>query len=125
MIDLCPLLFPGQFCTVHDVLAARVAMPRQNQRVSFSTPVSTENSIEVLNMASILFEVLKLLEERRIGFFIERDRHDGLTITAVLVGKRVEISVTEDETVDVAVFRGNEMVEVGMDAVRKALEEDE
>ena len=76
-------------------------------------------------MASILFEVLKLLEERRIGFFIERDRPDGLTITAMLVGKRVEISVTDDEMVDVAVFRGDEMVEVGMDAVRKALEEDD
>ena len=76
-------------------------------------------------MKSILFEVLRLLEERRIGFFIERDRPDGLTITAMLVGKRVEISVTDDEMVDVAVFRGDEMVEVGMDAVRKALEEDD
>ena len=76
-------------------------------------------------MTSRLFEVLKLLEERRIGFFIERDRADGLTITAVLVGKRVEISVTEDDMVDVAVFRGDESVEVGMGAVLKALEEDE
>jgi hypothetical protein len=79
---------------------------------------------EVLNMMSILFEVLKLLEERRIGFFIERDRPDGLTITAALVGKRVEITVDEDDMVDVAVFGGDESVEVGMDAVRKALEED-
>ena len=64
-------------------------------------------------MISRLFEVLKLLEERRIGFFIERDRADGLTITAVLVGKRVEISVTEDDMVDVAVFRGDESAKSG------------
>ncbi len=75
-------------------------------------------------MTLSLFEVLKLMEERRIGFFIQRDRSDGLTITAALVGKRVEISVTEDEMVDVAVFRGDESVEVGMDAVRSALEDD-
>ncbi len=74
-------------------------------------------------MSSRLFEVLKVLEERKIGFFIERDRPDGLTITAVLVGKRVEITVDEDDMVDVAVFRGDEAVEVGMDAVLKALEE--
>jgi hypothetical protein len=82
-------------------------------------------SEEARDMASTLFEVLKLLEEKRISFFIQRDRSDGLTITAVPVGKRVEISVTEDDTVDVAVFRGDEQVEVGMDAVRKALEESE
>ena len=74
-------------------------------------------------MTSNLVEVLKLLEEKRIGFFIQRNRCDGMTITAALVGKRVEISVTEDDMVDVAVFRGDESVEVGMDAVGKALEE--
>lgn len=75
-------------------------------------------------MTSRLFAVLKLLEERRIRFFIERDRPDGLTITATLVGKRVEVTVDEDDMVDVSVFRGDESVEVGMDAVRKALEDD-
>jgi hypothetical protein len=100
-------------------------MPRQERPASFLTEVSTENNAEVIvTMTSILFEVLKLLEERRIGFFIERERPDGLTITATLVGKRVEITVDEDDMVDVAVFRGDESVEVGMDAVRTALEED-
>lgn len=76
-------------------------------------------------MTSNLFEVLKLLEKRRIGFFIQRDRSDGLTITAGLIGKRVEISVTDDDMVDVTVFRGDELVEVGMVAVLKALEYDD
>ncbi len=75
-------------------------------------------------MSSRVFKVLTLLEERRIGCFIERDRPDGLTITTTLVGKRVEIAVDENDMVDVAVFRGDESVEVGMDTVRKALEED-
>ena len=47
-----------------------------------------------------------------------------MTITAGLIGKRVEISVTDDDIFDVAVFRGDESVEVGMAAVKKALEED-
>src|SRR5574337_500127 len=51
-------------------------------------------------MSSRLFEILKVLEQRKIGFFNERDRSDGLTITAVLVG-----TVDEDDMVDVAVLR--------------------
>ena len=41
-----------------------------------------------------------------------------------MVGKRTEITVDEDDMVDVAVFRGNEDVAVGMDAVVRALEDD-
>ena len=76
-------------------------------------------------MPAKLFEVLKALEDRRIHFYIQRDRDDGLTITATLVGKRVEITVDDRDMVDVAVFRGDESVEVGMDAVLKALKEDD
>ena len=63
-------------------------------------------------MSAKLFEALKALEERRIGFFIQRDRDDGLTITAALVGKRVEITVDDKDMVDVDVFGGDESVEV-------------
>jgi hypothetical protein len=76
-------------------------------------------------MSAKLFEILKALEERRISFYIQRDRDDGLTIAATLVGKRVEITVDDKDMVDVAVFRGDESVEVSMDAVLKALEDDE
>jgi len=76
-------------------------------------------------MMSKVFEVMKLLEARRISFTIRRPGPLDLVITAVLVGKRVEISVNEDDVVDVSVFRGDESVEIGMDAVLKALEEDE
>jgi len=76
-------------------------------------------------MTSKIFEVMKLLETRRISFTIRRPGPLDLVFTAVLVGKRVEISVDENDIVDVCVFRGDEAVEVGMDAVLKALEEDE
>jgi len=76
-------------------------------------------------MASKIFEVMKLLEERRISFSIRRPGPLDLVITAVQVGKRVEIGVDENEIVNVCVFSGDESVEVGMDAVLKAIEEHE
>ena len=76
-------------------------------------------------MTSKIFEVMKALEDRRISFSIRRPGPLDLVLTAVRVGKRVEISVDENDIVNVCVFRGDESVEVGMDAVFKALEEDE
>jgi hypothetical protein len=66
---------------------------------------------------------MKLLEARHISFFIERPGPLDLLITATLVGKRVEISVDENDIVSVYVFRGDESVEIGMDAVLRAIEE--
>ena len=76
-------------------------------------------------MSSKLFEVMKLLESRHLPFTIRRATNYDLILTVPLVGKRVEISVDEDDMVDVSVFRGDESVEVGMDAVLKAIAEDE
>jgi hypothetical protein len=76
-------------------------------------------------VASRVFEVMKALEERRISFFIQRPGPLDLLITASLVGKRVEIGIDENDIVNVCVFRGDERVEIGMDAMLKAIEEDE
>jgi hypothetical protein len=76
-------------------------------------------------MASKIFQVMELLEARRISFSIRRPGPLDLVLTAVLVGKRVEIGVDENDIVNVCVFRGDEAVDVGMDAVLKAIEEDE
>ncbi len=76
-------------------------------------------------MASALFDVIKLLEAKHVRFFLERTSPLGLTLIATMVGKRIEITVDEDDIVDVAVFRGNEDVEVGMEAVKKALDDGE
>ena len=76
-------------------------------------------------MHTTLFEVMRLLEGSHVHFNIARESAFNVTIFATVVGKRIEITVDEDGTVDVAVFRGNEDVAVGMDAVRKAIEDDE
>ena len=74
--------------------------------------------------ASNLFAVMKHMEERKIHFTLERSR-PYLCLNAVMVGKRIEITVDEDDMIDVAVFKGDESVEVGLDAVLKALSEDD
>jgi hypothetical protein len=76
-------------------------------------------------MSSKLFEIMKLLDSQRLPFTIRRTTNYDLALTVPLVGKRVEISVDEDDMVDVSVFRSDESVEVGMDAVLKAIAEDE
>ena len=76
-------------------------------------------------MSTKLFEIMKLLDEKRLTFTIRRPTSYELVLTVIDVGKRVEISYDENDLVDVSVFRGDESVEVGMDAVLKAIEEDE
>ncbi len=76
-------------------------------------------------MSTMVFDVMKLLEERRISYTIRRPSSFDLVFTAIQVGKRIEISVDENDVVDVCVFRGSEAVDVGMDGVLKALEEDD
>ncbi len=76
-------------------------------------------------MSSKLFELMKLLESRQIHFMIRRSSPFALMLHATMIGKRIEISVEEDDSVDVCVFRGDESVEVGMDAVLRALDEDD
>src|SRR5271166_1737915 len=75
-------------------------------------------------MTSNLFEVMKLLEERRLYFDIRRLSPHDVTVLVTLVGRRVEICVDEDDMIDVCVFEGDESVELGMAAVLKTLDED-
>ena len=59
-------------------------------------------------MSSKLFEVMKLLESRRLSFTIERTGPFDLKLMVTLVGKRVEIRVDEGDFVNVCAFRGSE-----------------
>jgi hypothetical protein len=68
-------------------------------------------------MSGQIFKIMKLLEERGVHFFIERNRADNITFFATTIGKRFEIYVDENDNVDFSVFRGNEDVIVGMDAL--------
>lgn len=76
-------------------------------------------------MGSKIFEVMKLLEARSINYSVERPSPLELLITARLIGKRVEIGIDESDAIDVCVFLGDDSSEAGMDAVLKAIEEDE
>jgi hypothetical protein len=75
-------------------------------------------------MPAKLFEVMTLLEQRGVHFSIERTGPYDVQLMATLVGKRVEITVDEDDIINVSISRGDESVEVGMDAVLKAIEDD-
>ncbi|MDE8762610.1 hypothetical protein PZB21_25915 [Rhizobium sp. CBK13] len=59
---------------------------------------------------SKIFKVLKRLDEAKVHYFIGRYRPDTIDITATVVGERVEITVFEDDHVEVSRFVGNEDV---------------
>jgi hypothetical protein len=75
-------------------------------------------------MSNALFDVMKLLEEKRIHFFIARNNPNTVDIFATMVEKRIEIYVNEDGTIDFSVFRGSEDVTTGLDALIEILDED-
>jgi hypothetical protein len=62
-----------------------------------------------------VFDTIRLLEKAHIWFDIKRTRPDALTITATVVGERVEIDIFEDDHIEISRFRGDESVEGGME----------
>lgn len=59
---------------------------------------------------SKVFEILNRLDEAKVHYFIGRYRSDTIDITATVVGERVEITVFENDHVEVSRFVGNEDV---------------
>ncbi|MEH7846424.1 MULTISPECIES: hypothetical protein [Rhizobium] len=59
---------------------------------------------------SKVFDVLKRLDDAKIHYFIGRYRPDTIDITATIVGERVEISVFDDDHIEISRFVGNEDV---------------
>ncbi|MBF2715459.1 hypothetical protein [Agrobacterium vitis] len=59
---------------------------------------------------SKVFEVLSRLDDAKIHYFIGRYRPDTIDITATIVGERVEISVFDDDHIEISRFVGNEDV---------------
>ena len=66
-------------------------------------------------MTSAVFKTIRMLEEARLHFFIERTRPDAIRLTVTMVGERVEIDVFEDDHLEISRFRGDETVEGGME----------
>ena len=75
-------------------------------------------------MTDPLFDVLELLEQRHIHFFLDRGSRNSITVFATTVGKRIEIFVNDDGEVDFSVFRGNEDVVSGREALVAELDSD-
>ena len=75
-------------------------------------------------MTNPLFDVMRLLEQRRLHFFLSQGSHDSVTIFVTTVGKRIEISVSEDGEIGFSVFRGNEDVVSGREALLTELDAD-
>ncbi len=58
-----------------------------------------------------LFSLIRMLEEQRFWFRIDRFRSDSVMITVTLVGERLESDVFEDGHFEYSRFRGDESVE--------------
>jgi hypothetical protein len=72
-------------------------------------------------MASAVFKTMKLLEEARLHFFIERTRPDSIRLSVTMVGQRVEIDIFEDDHVEISRFFGDERVEGGIELLVQLL----
>jgi hypothetical protein len=66
-------------------------------------------------MASAIFTTIRMLEEARLHFFIERTRPDSIRLSVTMIGERVEIDIFEDNHLEISRFCGDEKVEGGMD----------
>jgi len=59
---------------------------------------------------SKVFEILKRLDEAKIQYFIGRYRPDTIDISASIVGERIEISIFDDDHIEISRFVGHEDV---------------
>ncbi len=76
-------------------------------------------------MASKIFTGMQVFESRRSSFILRRSAPLDRLITARSGGKRVEVGIDENDVVSVSVFRGDELIEPGMDDMLRALEDNE
>ncbi len=66
-------------------------------------------------MTSAVFKTIRMLEEARLHFFIERTRPDSIRLSVTMVGERVEIDIFEDDHLEISRFFGDERVEGGIE----------
>lgn len=68
-------------------------------------------------MSHELYRMIRLLDEAKVHYRLDRHRDDSIMITATMVGERTEIDVFEDGHVEYSRFRGNEDVEEDVPAL--------
>jgi len=64
-----------------------------------------------------LYEILLALDSSNIHYHIGRYRDDYVTVHATIVGKRLEIDVSSDGSVETAIFTGSEGLTTGKEFV--------
>nr|WP_314086610.1 hypothetical protein [uncultured Shinella sp.] len=62
-------------------------------------------------MTAAIYRLLKTLDEAKVHYCLQRHRPDTIDVTITLVGKRVEVSVFDDDHIEVSQFLGTEDVE--------------
>ncbi len=72
-------------------------------------------------MTSAVFKTIRMLEEARLHFFIERTRPDSIRLSVTMVGERIEIDIFEDDHLEISRFFGDERVEGDMELLVKIL----
>ena len=72
-------------------------------------------------MTSAIFKTIRMLEEARLHFFIERTRSDSIRLSVAMVGERIEIDIFEDDHLEISRFFGDERVEGEMELLVEIL----
>ena len=72
-------------------------------------------------MSSAVFRTIRMLEEARVHYFIERTRSDSLRLSVTMVGQRVEIDIFEDNHLEISRFFGDKKVESGSELLEQLL----
>ncbi|WP_246735931.1 hypothetical protein [Agrobacterium sp. a22-2] len=62
-------------------------------------------------MTAAIYRLLKQLDDAKIHYYLQRHRPDTIDVTVTLVGKRIEISVFDDDHIEMSQFLGTEDVE--------------
>lgn len=62
-------------------------------------------------LSHALYRILRLLDEQRLWYRVDRHREDSVMIAVTVVGERLEIDVFEDGHVEFSRFLGDEGVE--------------
>ena len=72
-------------------------------------------------MSSAVFRTMRMLEDARLHYSIERTRSDSIRLSVTMVGQRVEIEIFEDDHIEISRFLGDETVEGGSEILEKLL----
>jgi hypothetical protein len=72
-------------------------------------------------MSSAVSRTIRMLEEARVNYCIERTRPDSIRLSATMPGQPVEIDILEYNHIEISRFLGDEKVEGGSDLLKQLL----